>query len=91
MLALAGLYGVIPCIQVAMGINGLVGFGCFLALLGGGGLGYASPAIKDESVIYDVNGNPHYVVWRVGPGRVSCTDGQSWRQEADGHFSRIND
>lgn len=91
MLALAGLYGVIPCIQVAMGINGLVGFGCFLSLLGGGALGYSSPAVKDESVIYDANGNPHYVVGRMGPGRVSCTDGQSWRQEEDGHFSQIND
>lgn len=90
MIALAGLYGIIPCIQVAMGINGLVGIGCFLALFGGGGLGYASPTVKDNSTVYDSNGNPHYVVGRMGLGRVTCTDGQTWRQESDGHYSPIN-
>lgn len=87
--ALAGLYGIIPCIQVAMKISGLVGFGCLLALLGGGGLGYAT-SYRDESVVYDSNGNPHYVVSRLGPGRVMCTDGITWRQEAAGHYSPLN-
>lgn len=90
MVALAGLYGIIPCINVAMSISPLVGFGCFLALVGGGGLGYTSPTVSSDSVVYDAQGNPHYIVGRVGPERVTCTDGFTWRREADGHFSQIN-
>lgn len=90
MLAVAGIYGVIPCITVAMSISGLVGFGCFMGLLGGGALGaYAAPAAGTESVVYDANGNPHYIVSRISPNRVVCTDGQTWRYEADGHASVV--
>ena len=73
-----------------MSISGLVGFGCFMALLGGGAFGaYAAPAAGTESVVYDANGNPHYIVSRISPNRVVCTDGQTWRYEADGHASIV--
>ena len=50
---------------------------------------HPAPAAGTESVVYDANGNPHYIVSRISPNRVVCTDGQTWRYEADGHASIV--
>ena len=90
MIAVAGLFGIIPCINAAQSINGLVTFGCFLVLFGGGTLGgYVGKAPTVDDVAYDANGNPHYIVSRLSDNRVICTDGITWRKEADGHFSEL--
>lgn len=89
LLLFIGIYCTIQCLQTAMHIHPLVGFLSFLSLAGGGIAGRNAPPVEADGVVTDANGNPHYVVSPISPGRCVCTDGNVWRREADGHYSRL--
>lgn len=90
MLFCTGIYAMIQCLSTAMSIHPLVGFGSFISIAGGGLLGAKAPAIEEQGVVYDAEGNPHYVVGTLSSNRRLCTDGHVWRREADGRFSQLN-
>lgn len=84
--SIIGFYCALSLLVAAIDISGWMLWGMIFGLAGAYG-GFKMPAMSvDDAVVYDGNGNMHFVASNISSDRVLTTDGEELRKYADGNY-----